>query len=161
MSLALQSAQITNVNKNFNFNLSNHLFFNSAGASTPDATRRTNHSAGEQLRTVPQQAEPQPICNATAQQPKDTQPRPAHLSTELMAGSKRHPSCYNEQEMHSPEDGEIQQPISPIAFNQSQLPAANLFISSTNMQQPASLPNKTNDESTTQQLITNITIYSQ
>ena len=96
------------------------------------------------MRTVPQQAEHQPICNATAQQPKGTQPRSAHLSTELMAGSKRHPSCYNEQEMHSPEDGEIQRLISPIASNQAQLPAANLFLSSTNMQQPASLLNETN-----------------
>ena len=145
LSLALQSAQITNANINFNFNLSNHLSSNSAGASTPDATRRTNHSAGEQLRTVPQQAEHQPISNATAQQPKGIQHRPAHLSPEPMAGLQRHPSCHNVHEMPSPEDGEIQQPISPIPSNQPQLPAANLlFLSSTNMQQPASLP--TNEE---------------
>ena len=57
MSLALQSAQITNANINFNFNLPNPLSSNSAGALTQDATGGTNLSAGEQLRTVPQHAE--------------------------------------------------------------------------------------------------------
>ena len=70
MSLVLQSAQITTSNINFNFHLSNQLSSNSAGAFTLDATGGTNHSAGEQLRTVPQQAEHQTICNDTAQQPK-------------------------------------------------------------------------------------------
>ena len=106
LSLALQSAQITNANINFNFNLSNHLSSNSAGASTPEAFSKNNHSAGEQLRTVPQPAEHQPI-SATAPPPQGIQQDPVHLSPEPMAGSQRHLSCRHEHEMPKPEDGEI------------------------------------------------------
>ena len=66
MSLALHSAQITNANINFNFNLPNHLSTNSVGNSNQAASGGTKHSAGEQLRTVPQYAEHQTICNDTA-----------------------------------------------------------------------------------------------
>ena len=106
LSLALQSAQITNANINFNFNLSNHLSSNSAGASNPEATSANNHSAGEQLRTVPQQDEHQTITD-TAQQPQGIQQEPAHFSPETKAGSQRHLSCRHEQEVPKPEDGEI------------------------------------------------------
>ena len=82
MSLALQSAQITNAYINFNFNLSDTLSPYSVGAFTQDKTGGNNHSAGEQLRTAPQNAEPNTNRNDTAQQPKGIQTRPAQSSME-------------------------------------------------------------------------------
>ena len=125
MSLALQSAQITNANINFNFNLPNLLSSYSAGTSTQDKTGGNNNSAGEQLRTAPQNAEPKSNRNDTAQQPNGIQTRRAHSSMELQPRQLRHIPCHTEQEMHSPEEGEIPQPISPTVSNQLNLTAAN------------------------------------
>ena len=125
MSLALQSAQITNANINFKFNLPNLLSSYSAGTSTQDKTGGNNNSAGEQLRTAPQNAEPKSNRNDTAQQPNGIQTRRAHSSMELQPRQLRHIPCHTEQEMHSPEEGEIPQPISPTVSNQLNLTAAN------------------------------------
>ena len=63
-----------------------------------------------------------------------------------MAGSQRHLSCRHEHEMPKPEDGEIQQPISPSTSNQPQSTAAQLLLSPTTMQQIESLPNANHEE---------------
>ena len=65
MSLALQSAQITNANINFNFNLPNH-FSNSVDNSDQATSGKSKHSASEPLRTVPQIAEHQTNCQDPA-----------------------------------------------------------------------------------------------
>jgi hypothetical protein len=103
-SLALQGTQIdNNAHINLNCHLANPSSNFSAETPTPNATGGQTNSAGEQLKTALQIAEPKTKYYATATQPQGTQDRiaaqaPVHL---------RLFSYIIDAETHSPEEREI------------------------------------------------------